>query len=259
MRPCPLCRHPDISQINSKMIHGTDAREIARDYRVPWRSALHHRRYHLPRLLQKVREVDQQLEATALRKMLVEIGQEMRALYETFKKTKDFRGAIVALDKLLGWWQTTATMVGIAEPPEGRRDEGMDVAQAARDLFGITEMPELPATEGQRALPAADAAPQETEQTPAPDVAPPQPKPQESAAARYKRTQKEIQATTPDGNWQISRDPDLAERVKRARPVEDTRYQRLLDQAHREGRRLEPGEASPHMLGWDVDLKSKPN
>jgi hypothetical protein len=222
------------------MIHGTDARQIARDYRVPWRSALHHRRYHLPRLLQKVREVDQQLEATALRKMLVDIGCEMRGLYEKFKKTQDFRGAIVALDKMLGWWQTAATMVGIAEPPEGYQAKPIDVAQAARDLYGI-QPDELPLIDAppQRAL---AAAPQEPKTTPAPEQAPLA----EPAAARYKRTQGETEKqTTPDGNWQVSHDPDLAERIKRAKPV-DSPYQRQLRLAHAEGRRLEVGEGKPN-------------
>ena len=226
MRACPLSRHTSISDINRKMIAGTDAAEIARTFGVPHRSALHHKRYHLPRLLQKIRAVDEQLEVAALRKMLVDIGVEMRGLYEQFKKSKDFRGALVALDKLLCWWTTAATMIGIAEPPEGHQEKPIDMAQAARDLFGLTEddMPTL-GEDAQRALPAPEDATEKAPETPpsAPQAAP---EPAESMAARYRRTQGEIQ------------------RIKRATPVKNL-YQEQLDRIHAQGRRAEVGELSP--------------
>jgi PAS domain-containing protein len=226
------------------MIAGTDAAEIARTFGVPHRSALHHKRYHLPRLLQKIRAVDEQLEVAALRKMLVDIGVEMRGLYEQFKKSKDFRGALVALDKLLCWWTTAATMIGIAEPPEGHQEKPIDMAQAARDLFGLTEddMPTL-GEDAQRALPAPEDATEKAPETPpsAPQAAP---EPAESMAARYRRTQGEIQVKTPDGNWQIQHDPNIEERIKRATPVKNL-YQEQLDRIHAQGRRAEVGELSP--------------
>jgi hypothetical protein len=238
VKPCPLCSHASVNEINRLLIAGTDAATVARQYRVPHRSALHHRRYHLPRLLRKVREVDQQLEATALRKILVDIGQEMRGLYEQFKTTKDFRGAIVALDKLLGWWQTAAAMIGIAEPPEGYHAQPLDVAQAARELYGLTEMPTLTVAE-QKALPPG----REPEET---DAGPPVAQPAAGPPAI-------------ETHLRVVHIPDIERKLAAAKPVQDTRYQKLLDQAHAEGRRLEPGEASPHMLGWDVDARRKPN
>jgi len=237
MRACPLCKHSNITEINRRLITGADAAEIARDYGVPHRSAMHHKRYHLPRLLKKVREVDQQLEATALRKILIEIGVEMRGLYEAFKKTKDFRGAIVALDKLLGWWQTAATMEGIAEPPEGHRETPIDVRQAARDLYGLGEE-DMPSLDGeQRALPPADAAPQEPEETPAPA---PVAAPAVPAQEQYRKTSAEIA----EGHFEVAHDPDIERKLRAAKPVQDPEYLKLLNRAHADGRRLEVGEAS---------------
>jgi hypothetical protein len=63
-------------------------------------------------------------------------------------------------------------------------------------------------------------------------------------ADRYRRTSAEIVA---------HREPGLAlnveEKIRRATPVQDPAYLQMLDRAHREGRRLEVGEASPNMLG----------
>lgn len=253
MRSCPLCRHAEINEINRRMIAQVDAATIAREYHVAHRAAMHHRRYHLPRLLQKVREVDQQLEVATLRNMLVEIGTEMRALYEQFKATKDFRGALVALDKLLSWWTTAAEMIGIAEPPEGHQEKPIDIAQAVRDIFGVTEMPTLDVQE-QKALPpapedAAEKAPETAPETPTQAAA----EPTESTAARYKKTSASLAAPAPDqGHWVVAHDPNLEEKVRLAKPVQDPRYVQLLDKAHADGRRLEVGEASPHMRGWDV-------
>jgi len=235
MRPCPLCKHASLNDINRRMVAGTDAAEIAREFKVPHRAAMHHKRYHLPRLLQKAHEGEQSLEAVGLRQMLAQIGADFQSLFEEFMKAKDHRAALIAREKMLAWWVTAARMIGIAEPPAGHQEKPIDIAQAVRDLYGISEA-ELPLLDGepQPALPPADATPEgpETENET------PEPKPAQE-----------------QGHWEAAHDPNIEEKIRRATPVKNL-YRKRLEEIHREGRRAEVGELSPRNIGQEVDLSA---
>jgi hypothetical protein len=286
MRPCPVCTHKNVQEIDRRLLAGESAAQVAADNAVRHRAMLHHETEHLSAKLQRGAQATRIAEAKdlfeelarryerfgAMELKLERMLDQITTVCRQFEGTKDVVRFIAVLREqrdtirelretgraALEVLKLLAIARGIAEPPEGYRATPIDVAQAARDLFGITEdeMPTLP-TEAQRALPAAEDIVEEAPE-PAPQPTPrpePQTDPVESGAARYERTQREIEKrTTPDGNWQISRDPDLAERVKRAKPVQDAAYQQQLNRAHAEGRRLEVGEASPNMLGTDVDF-----
>jgi hypothetical protein len=223
------------------MIAGVDAAQIARDYHLPHRAALNHRRYHLPRLLQKVHEGAQAVEAGELRKMLVQIGADFQKLFEEFMKAKDHRAALIAREKMLGWWSVAAKSLGIDQPPEGQREPQSPetIAQAARDIFGIIEMPGL-GEDAQRALPAPeDEQAPEAQAAPEPATPAPTPAPAQSMADRYRRTSAEIV-----GHREPGLKLNVEEKIRRATPVKNL-YQEQLDRIHAQGRRAEVGELSP--------------
>lgn len=245
MRACPLCKHASISEINQKMVAGVDAAAIAREFKVPHRAAMNHKRYHLPRLLQKVHEGAQTVEAAGLRKMLVEIGADFQQLFEQFIEAKDLRAALIAKEKLLNWWSVAARMLGIDQPPEGHHEKPIDIAQAARDLFGLGELPALDVEE-QRALPAAPA-----DAAPVPNKAPEVPNENPAPTAPEPKSGPEPDA----GHWEVGNDPNIEERIRRAPPVKNL-YQEALDRIHAQGRRAEVGELSPANLGESSDASA---
>jgi hypothetical protein len=181
--------------------------------------------------------------------MLVQIGADFQKLFEEFMKAKDHRAALIAREKMLGWWSVAAKSLGIDQPPEGQREpqspEG--IAQAARDIFGILEMPGL-GEDAQRALPApedeqapeAQAAPETpTQAAPEPATPAPTPAPAQSMADRYRQTSAEIVAHRERGLAL-----NVEEKIRRATPVKNL-YQEQLDRIHAQGRRAEVGELSP--------------
>jgi hypothetical protein len=277
MRACPVCTHKNVQEIDRRLLAGESAAQIAADNRLRHRAMLHHETEHLSAKLKRgaaatrISEAKDLFEELARRyerfggmeaKLETMLGQ-ITAVCRKFERTKDVVRFIAVLREqrdtirelretgraALEVLKLLAIARGIAEPPEGYRAEPIDVAQAARDLYGLTELPDFEDAGGQQALPPAPEQalpPKEPETAPATPEQAPLIEPQEPAAARYRRIQGEIEKqTTPDGNWQISHDPDLAERIKRAKPV-DSEYQQQLRRAHAEGRRLEVGEGKPN-------------
>jgi hypothetical protein len=276
-----VCTHKNVQEIDRRLLAGESAAQIAQDNALPHRAVLNHETVHLSAKLRRgaaatrVSEAKDLFEELArryerfggmelkLEKMLDQItlvcrqferGKDVARLLavlreqrETIRELRETGRAALEVLKLL------AIARGIDQPPE-RRGEPQSpeaVAQAARDLFGITEMPELGGEE-QKALPAAeDAAPaggKEPEgEAPAPE---PVPAPVVTAQQQYQKTRAEIA-----GHWEGAHDPQIEEKIRRATPVRNL-YQEKLDRIHREGRRAEVGELSPRNLGQQVDLSA---
>jgi hypothetical protein len=276
MKPCPVCTHKNLPEINRRLLAGEAATTVAKDNGVGHRAMLNHETLHIPATLRRGAAATRIAEAKdlfeelgrryerfggmelKLEKMLDQITQVcrqferskdvvrliavLREQRDTIKELRETGRAALEVLKLL------AVARGIAEPPEGYHAQPLDVAQAARDLYGLTEMPTLTVAE-QKALPPvpADAAPQPPEEKNETEAGPAvaQPAPVQSMKDRAEQTRREI------AGLRITHDPDIERKLAAAKPVNS--YEQLLARAHAEGRRLEVGEANPHLLGTDVD------
>jgi hypothetical protein len=263
VRSCPVCVHKNLAEINRRLLAGEAATAVAKDNSLAHRAMLNHETQHIPAMLKQGAAQTRIAEAKDL---FEELGRryerfgEMELKLETmldqitavcrkFERTKDVVRFIAVLREqrdtireiretgraALEVLKLLAVARGIAEPPEGYHAQPLDVGQAARELYGLTELPTLPTAEGGPPLALPPAEPKATD------------------------AEAITEEPAPATHLRVVHDPDIERKLAAAKPVQDTRYQKLLDQAHAEGRRLEPGEASPHMLGWDVDAKRKPN
>jgi hypothetical protein len=110
VKPCPLCSHAGVNEINRRLIGGTDAAAVAREYKVPHRSAIHHRRYHLPRLLQRLRAGEELLSAQGLVAILVKIKDNIEAVIAEAVRTHNPILRLAATRELRGYAELLARL-----------------------------------------------------------------------------------------------------------------------------------------------------
>jgi hypothetical protein len=110
MRACPVCSHPNVNEANRRLIVGEEATAVAGWLGLKPGAVMRHKRYHVPRLLQKVHEGEQLLSARSLVDIFNALFERLEKVIQRCEAAGDWRAVIVALREQREWVQDAVKM-----------------------------------------------------------------------------------------------------------------------------------------------------
>lgn len=112
MTRCKVCRHPDINEINEKLVSGISPREMAEKYNLNYMSLYRHKESHLPLTLIKAQKLQEQNAADDLLDRVESIYNKAWDLMTKAEAKGSFQPAVGALREARSCLELIGKLVG---------------------------------------------------------------------------------------------------------------------------------------------------
>ena len=112
MTRCKVCKHPDINEINEKLVSGLSPREMANEYNLNHMSLYRHKEKHLPLTLIKAQQLQEQDAADDLLDRVESIYNKAWELVNRAEEKGSFQPAVSALKECRSCLELIGKLVG---------------------------------------------------------------------------------------------------------------------------------------------------
>ncbi len=109
---CTVCQHPDIDQINQRLVAGGTARKLADEFGLNYGAIQNHRKKHLPKLLVKAQAVKDQNAADELLSQVRDIYERALNIMERADSDQKYQPAVSALKEARNSLELIGKLIG---------------------------------------------------------------------------------------------------------------------------------------------------
>ena len=117
-RSCTVCQHPSRAEIDSLLVEGVSLRDIAGRWGLSKSALDRHKADHLPALLVKAKDAQQELTASRILADLQGLQGKALALLAKAERAGDLRVALAGVREARGCMETAAKLLELSELEE---------------------------------------------------------------------------------------------------------------------------------------------
>jgi len=115
---CTICTHPKRPEIDAALVGRAPLKEIVATFSIS-RHALGRHRNHVIELHGLPKEPTKGTDAASIIAQVLELEDELRLLLATARRTKDRKGQLTIIDKLMSMIEFRAKLAGVIKPQRG--------------------------------------------------------------------------------------------------------------------------------------------
>ena len=109
---CSVCKHPEVDNINSRLIAGASSRELGREFDLGYKSIQNHNKRHLPKQMVKAAELQDQESADRLLEQVHGLYDKALLLIEKADNDKKWQAAASAIKEARNCLELTGKLIG---------------------------------------------------------------------------------------------------------------------------------------------------